>query len=130
MSHALRAIALSALTVSGFLVVFGAVNVSLWYGLVMITENNLQFGKLTAFQAYQIEVRHSASPPRCAVLPPPGLSSAHTYALSLSSHSPPTHTLLPHLLLPAPGLMLHSSAIPEPQWWSVRPHICTQFPAA
>jgi len=26
-------------------------------GFVMITENNLRFGKLSAFQAYQIQVR-------------------------------------------------------------------------
>jgi len=52
----LKAIVGSALGGSGFLVIFGALNVSLWVGFVMITENNLRFGKLSAFQAYQIQI--------------------------------------------------------------------------
>ena len=68
----LKAIVGSALGSSGFLVIFGALNVSLWVGFVMITENNLRFGKLSAFQAYQIQVT------RC----------------SPSLHSPPTRLVL------------------------------------
>ena len=66
----LKAIVGSALGGSGFLVIFGALNVSLWVGFVMITENNLRFGKLSAFQAYQIQVKRVAPPP-----PPPHLAS-------------------------------------------------------
>ena len=95
----LRAIAFSALTVSGFLVVFGAVNVSLWCGLVMITENNLQFGKLTAFQAYQIEVRHSASPPMRG--PPPTWPLLPPYVCTLSLLPLSTHTHPPSPSSPA-----------------------------
>lgn len=77
----LKAIVGSALGGSGFLVIFGALNVSLWVGFVMITENNLRFGKLSAFQAYQIQVKRFASPPLTLSSPlPPGLvlhSSTH-----------------------------------------------------
>ena len=83
----LKAIVLSALTGSGFLVIFGALNVSLWVGFVMITENNLRFGKLSAFQAYQIQVKRFARPPPSPPPPPaPGLvlrSSTHCSACAL-----------------------------------------------
>merc|ERR1719247_1031643 len=52
----LKAIVLSASVGSGLLVIFGALHVSLWVGFVMITDNNLKFGRLTAFQAYQIQI--------------------------------------------------------------------------
>lgn len=52
----LKAIVGAGLGGSGFLVVFGALHASLWVGFVMITDEQLKFGKLSAFQAYQIQI--------------------------------------------------------------------------
>jgi len=67
----LKAIVLSASVGSGLLVIFGALHVSLWVGFVMITDNNLKFGRLTAFQAYQIQVTRLGPLPPSPLSPPP-----------------------------------------------------------
>ena len=71
----LKAIVTSALGGSGFLVIFGALNVCLWVGFVMITDNNLSFGDLSAFQGFQFQVTRLGPLPPSA--PPPSLSSLH-----------------------------------------------------
>ena len=100
-SGVLKAIVSSALGGSGFLIIFGALNVSLWVGFVMITENNLRFGKLSAFQAYQIQVTRSGPLPPPA--PPPPLSPLH-----LAGCCPvlPAH----HVPYPAPDRHRHRAA--------------------
>ena len=65
----LKAIVTSALGGSGFLVIFGALNVCLWVGFLMITRNNLSFGDLSAFQGFQIQVTRLGPLPPSA--PPP-----------------------------------------------------------
>ena len=69
----LKAIVGAGLGGSGFLVVFGALHASLWVGFVMITENNLKFGKLSAFQSYQVQVTRLGPPPPPVPPPPPSL---------------------------------------------------------
>ena len=47
----------TTLTSSGFAVIFGALQVSVGVGFWLITYGQLQFGKLTAFQSYQMQAR-------------------------------------------------------------------------
>ena len=51
-----KALYSTALVSSGFTIVFGALQVSLWVGFVLITYERLTFGYLTAFQAYQFQI--------------------------------------------------------------------------
>jgi len=53
---AFKSAAGTALTSSGFAVIFGALQVSVGVGFWLITYGQLQFGKLTAFQSYQMQI--------------------------------------------------------------------------
>ncbi|KAL1495234.1 hypothetical protein AB1Y20_017097 [Prymnesium parvum] len=52
----LKALASSALASSGFAVIFGALQLSVGAGFLLITYGELQFGRLTAFQSYQVQI--------------------------------------------------------------------------
>lgn len=51
-----KAIFSSALTSSGFAIIFGALQLSLGVGFMLITYGELSFGRLAAFQSYQMQI--------------------------------------------------------------------------
>ena len=83
----------TALISSGFTIVFGALQVSLWVGFLLVTYGELSIGYLTAFQAYQV------LPSRRLATPTRGLS----LAIALTITSPVArHRGHPVLMLHAP----------------------------
>ena len=56
-----KAVLGSGLGASGFAIIFGAVQVSLWLGLNLVTYGKLTVGDLTAFQSYQFNIVFSTA---------------------------------------------------------------------